>query len=323
MRYLAYDKCLRNRTRKYNWKDLRSAANRSLDSQFSDAIGKTQFFKDMKALKGPPWNAPIISEKSYYRYTDPAYSIVNQPLNESEAEQIKSAILVLGRFKGLPQFEWIHEIVPKIEKEFGLESQENEIIGFDQNLDLKGLEHFNDLFNAISNKQVLEINYQSFKSKDPVSINLHPYYLKQYNNRWFLFGFNPLYSDLNNLPLDRIKSIEPIITEKFIDNTTYDFEEYFDDIIGVTKFNNVDNQKVKLWFAPMQAQYIDTKPLHGTQKLYWQDDGSAHVTIEVIPNVELEHLILRFGESCKVLEPTSLEENIKTKISLSLSNYTS
>jgi hypothetical protein len=136
-RYLAYDRCLKHTGRLFKWTDLLNAANRSLESQSADPIGKTQFFKDIKALKCPPWNAPIISENGHYKYTDPNYSIRNQPLNESEAEQIKSALTVLSRFKGLPQFEWVQEIIPKIEKQFNLDNNKAEVIGFDQNIDFE------------------------------------------------------------------------------------------------------------------------------------------------------------------------------------------
>ncbi|WP_275616641.1 hypothetical protein [Flagellimonas yonaguniensis] len=49
--------------------------------------------------------------RTFYRYTDSDYSINNQPINELEAEQLKSAMMVLSRFKGLPQFEWINELL--------------------------------------------------------------------------------------------------------------------------------------------------------------------------------------------------------------------
>jgi predicted DNA-binding transcriptional regulator YafY len=109
--------------------------------------------------------------------------------------------------------------------------------------------------------------------------------------------------------------------EAYIENTFSDFNEYFEDMIGVTKYEDRESRLIKLWFESEQAHYIDTKPLHGTQKLTWQSNGSAIVTIEVIPNMELEHLILRFGEKCKVLEPIELVSKISERLKLASDSY--
>ncbi len=42
-----------------------------------------------------------------------------------------------------------------------------DIVGFEQNRFLKGMEHFDILFNAIQNKVVLEVAYQCFKYDTP------------------------------------------------------------------------------------------------------------------------------------------------------------
>ena len=324
IRFWAYDRCLTNPVKKYTWNELMEKANEDLEEQGYKPINKTQFFNDIKTLKRPPHLAPITTfkedGKSFYQYANPEYSFRKQGLNELEAEQMKSALMILSRFKGMPQFEWVHEIIPKIEKEFGLENSGHEVIGFDQNVDLKGLEHFGDLFNAIIYKEALLINYKSFKSIQSSQIKLHPYFLKQYNNRWFLFGFNDDHKTLSNLALDRILGIENADL-KYRENKVWDFAEYFEDMIGVTKPDGANPTKIKLWFSKDQAPYIDTKPLHGTQKLRWLDDGSAEVSIEVIPNVELEQTILRYGEKCHVIQPSDLQEKLKNRMFKQLECY--
>lgn len=326
IRYWAYDKCLKNQGVKYTWVDLQRIANEDLDDRGYLPIGKTQFFKDIKALKAPPWNAPIetykVAGQSYYHYTDSNYSIRKQELTEIEAQQLKSALMVLSRFKGMPQFDWVHEIIPKIEQSFKLGERKGTIIGFDQNIDLKGIEYLGELFNTILFKKVVKVKYKSFTNDQIENQILHPYYLKQYNNRWFLFGKNPRYDGLTNLALDRIEEIiEQPLT--YIENTDYDFDEYFEDIIGVTKPVGKHLEIVKLWFSFKQAPYILTKPLHGSQKKKSFDETGLIVTIEVIPNVELEQLILRHGQNCKVLEPVDLRLRIQQRLNEALENYSS
>lgn len=325
IRYWAYDRCLQNHGIRYSWLDLQAVANKDLEDRDYQAIGKTQFFQDIKTLKAPPWLAPIETYReggqSYYKYTDPDYSIKKQNLNEVEAEQLKFALMVLSRFKGMPQFEWVHELIPKIEQSFKLTERDADIIGFDQNVDLKGIGYLGQIFNAILFRRVLKIKYKSFTKDEIIEQTIHPYFLKQYNNRWFLFGKNPDYAGITNLALDRIEGEIIEISKGYIKNKHLDFDEYFEDIIGVTKPENKKVETVKLWFSPAQAPYVDTKPLHGTQKRKSWDENGLVITIEVIPNPELEHVILRHGEQCKVLEPVELKSKINNRLMDCLENY--
>jgi hypothetical protein len=73
-----------------------------------------------------------------------------------------------------------------------------------------------------------------------------------------------------NFALDRIKVIEP--TNAIYRPNTIDWEEYFEDIIGVTKTADAAIQEIQLWFAPETAPYILTKPIHGSQKKIQLDE---------------------------------------------------
>lgn len=120
--------------------------------------------------------------------------------------------------------------------------------------------------------------------------------------------------------MDRIEDEITETNKAYIPNTDYNFDEYFEDIIGVTKPTGKKVEKVKLWFSPSTAPYIHTKPLHGTQKEKLDESGLI-VTIEVIPNIELEHLILRHGENCKVLEPEELRVRVRERLKNAVASY--
>src|SRR5690606_11596058 len=115
---------------------------------------------------------------------------------------------------------------------FNLNSANSAIVQFEQNQYVRGLHHFSRLFNAIQYRKVLNIVYQGFKQQTPVQITLHPYLLKQYNGRWFLFGFNEALNAVSNLALDRI--LEAIETSKSFLAEDLNFDEYFEDVVGVT-----------------------------------------------------------------------------------------
>lgn len=98
-------------------------------------------------------------------------------MNELEAEKLKSALMVMSRFKGMPQFEWVNELIFKLQEALKLQSHEREIISFDANEYLKNIHFLGDLFNAILCEKVLKVDYQSFKTDVMTTLEIHPHYL--------------------------------------------------------------------------------------------------------------------------------------------------
>jgi predicted DNA-binding transcriptional regulator YafY len=327
IRYQTLDKCFANTGKRYYIEDLLEACNDAIFEfdTMSNGIKKRQLYDDIRFMESSQgWSIPLEKIKdgrrAYYRYDITSFSINNQPLNESEAEQLKSAMLVLGRFKGLPQFEWVSELIPKLDKTFKLSNENQEIISFESNEFLKGAEHISPIFKAMQNKQTLKIEYQSFKSKEPQTIIFHPYHLKQYNNRWFLFGKHNDYNNLTNLALDRIKLIEHC-SNKFDDSEIVNFDDYFDDFIGVTKPQGVELTKITFKASLQLAPYIKTKPFHSSQTKILEDESGYIFFIKVIPNFELTKLILSFGDGLQVVEPTDIKEVISLNLKSNLQNY--
>lgn len=326
IRYLALDRCFSNFGRRYYFKDLLDKVNNALYEFDPDSTGiKTRQLRDdiryMKSEAG--YSASIIAipdgKKAYYRYEDKDFSINNSPLNETEAEQLKNAISILQRFEGAPQLEWINEVGPMLSSQFGLSNNEQKVMAYDSNIDYSGYDKIMPLFNAIVNKRVLKVEYEPF-NKEAYTFSFHPYYLKQYNNRWFAFGLN---EKLNiptwNLALDRIKAIDEC-SDKYIENDI-EWEDHFYDIIGVTTNENGELEEVELIFSSNQANYIYTKPLHPSQKAKFLESGELHVTIKVILNYELKMKLLSFGEKVKVIKPKELKDEIFSRLNDARNQY--
>ena len=319
IRYKVLDSCFRNTGRNYSFEDLMNACNDALAEidPKSGGISVRTLRDDIAFIESDAgWSADIervkAGKKSYYRYRDPNFSINNQPLNQTELTQINSALEIISRFNGMPQFAWVNEIVTKINNGFEIQDDSPSIISFDSNQYLKGIEHLGDLFNAINSSKAIKMVYRPFKSNHDIDLVLHPYYLKQYNNRWFLFGLNDKYKSISNMALDRIVSFETI-TLKFIKNKSINFNEYFEDIIGVTMPDKGNLAKIELLFTNEEAPYVLTKPIHGSQIKKKHDENGLILTIEVIPNIEFEKLILSFGDKVKVMSPKKISDLFKSK----------
>jgi predicted DNA-binding transcriptional regulator YafY len=326
IRYQALDRCFRNPGKKYSIDSLIDACNEALldIDPTSSGVKKRQIYDDIKFMQDSRgFDAPIEIFKegrnAFYRYADFSYSINNQPLNEQEAQQLKESLLTLSRFKGLPQFVWMEELSTRLEHTFKLKSNQK-VISFEENQFLTGREFIRNFYNAIVNQNVLKIVYQSFKQQESVELEFHPYHLKQYNSRWFVFGIVTGNTNITNLPLDRIFSIDES-HNKYVPNDSVDFDEYFEDVIGVSVPNNSVPQKVMLKIDRELWPYIKTKPLHGSQKVKQETNEFTLIQLEVHLNYELESLILSRGEAIEVLEPVELREKVKKRIQQLLNKY--
>jgi predicted DNA-binding transcriptional regulator YafY len=326
IRYHILDNCFRNSGRRYFIEDLIYACNQKLTEIDPDSkgIGRRQIFEDIRFMESSEgWDINLSRlrdrKRVYYRYTDMSFSINNMPLDETDINRLQTTLQTISQFKGMPQFEWIYELLSKL-KQSNNTTQTEVIMEFEENQDLQGLDHIGILYNAILYKKVLKINYLAAFEKE-FHLTIHPYYLKQYNNRWFLFGYNPGKEKYDwNLPLDRILTVEEI-HEEYVSNTQIDWNEYFDDIIGVTKPENAQSEKITLHFYGKTGHYIESKPIHGYQKHRWLDNNTFEVDLELIINYEFERFILSYADSVKVIYPKSLIDKIKNRMKKGIEQY--
>lgn len=318
IRYNALDRCFSNHGRKYFIDDLIEACNDAIYefSGIENGVKRRQVFDDIKFMESEQgWSIPLDRIKDgkrvFYRYEDRSFSIGNKGINPSEAEQLKETLSILSRFKGLPQFEWVEEIQIRLQDTFKLKGNTVSAVSFEQNPYLKGLNHFTELFEAIQQQYSLSIEYKGYKQKSSSTFVFHPWHLKQYNNRWFLFGFHNEFKSLSNLAIDRIVNIAHA-QEKYIENRDIDFEEYFEDVVGVSILPNEVAEKVALSISNEVWPYIESKPLHGSQRVKSKDSNAVVIELEVQLNHELIALLFSYLDAIEVIEPVKLRERFKT-----------
>lgn len=327
IRFQALDRCFSDRSRHYYIEDLVGECRKALERAdvLTPDVSKRSVYNDIAEMEGnPKWNVAFLEpakdgRKRYYQYEDPSYSIWNNDLNAAELAQLQSVLLMLRRFKGLPQYQHLEEMIQNLQNKYGFTlPEEQEIISFGTNEYVQGLDYLSPLCMAIINKQALEILYQPFGQPE-YTRTLHPYYIKEYNNRWFLLAKeeNVDWSSLSVVALDRIHDVHPSSTS-YIPNTEWDFSEYFSDIIGVTRTGEPP-VKLVLEFSTAQLPYVLSKPLHEEQRIHRRAEGI--IELEVCPNRELYQKLLSFGCEVEVLEPASVREHLKEEIRKMLKYY--
>ena len=328
LRYKTIDACLQNRARRWTLEDLIDACSDAL----YEYTGKDEYISrrtvqlDIQKMRSDElgYNAPIeVIDKKYYIYSEPGFSITNTPLSQQDMALMSDAVNVLKQLSGFSALSGMEDIVGRLEDHVNVVRHEKDaVIYFEKNDNLVGLHYITPIYECITEKCPMRMSYQSFKARAPHDFIFSPYVLKEFRNRWFVFGRRQGQNALMNLALDRIIEISKAPNEKFIEDPSFDPKTFFDDMIGVTKGSGDRPQKITLLVSPEQVPYIMTKPLHKSQKILRRnDDGSVIFQIEVVVNYELERELISFSDGVKILSPRLLVKHVSERLERAASQY--
>lgn len=316
LRYQVLNRCFRNRYREFTIDDLVEECSKAMRQELdmNAGISKRTVQNDIANLET---NYHIRLDENLrrgrqrlYRYVDTEYTLPLVRLDDTERHKLQDAIYVLRRFEGEPLYDWARTLLMQIEGGL-LDEDATPVVSFQSNPDYTGLSHFSDLLQAIIHKRVLKLQYKPF-GKDMLTERIYPYFLKQFNDRWYLIAQAVGYDTYAHYALDRIESFEEI-SLKYKDPDV-DFNEYFDDVIGVTVPEQWEPVDVLLRIRNNRFNYIKTKPLHLSQRIVGEEEGYTRITFNVKINKELVALLLSFGSDVEVLSPAFLRAEIAKTI---------
>lgn len=310
IRYKTIDNCLRNHFRRWTLEDLVDACSDAIyDAEgILKGVSVRTVQGDIQMMRSDKlgYNAPIeVYEHKYYRYADQDYSIMSMPMSQNDYNVLQEAVDMLRELEDFDQFSEMSDVISRLQDKLAITRHDRKpIIHFDNVPNLKGLRLLNPLYNHITHKQTLRIMYQSFTAREPSEFIFCPCLLKEFRNRWFLFGFKASNLVLYNLPLDRIVSVETS-DEPYRVNPNFDPEHFFDDVIGVSKNLKDRPRKIKFWANAEQSKYIKTKPIHTSQQILSEnpENGSCIFSIVVVMNMEMYSVFMSYGPGVRIISP--------------------
>ena len=316
------DECLREKGKVYNLERLKAAIADELEKYGKEVkISDRTLYDDLKFLKDAygPFGAPIKNSKEKgYHYTDAGFSLFNPVSSFDNTKKLQVSLATLRQVASMKGFEDLKDIVFRLESNFNFDNEKlaNPIVFLEEGMNIAAQEHINPIKSYIQSKKVLSIVYQPF-DKDPYSRVISPYFIKEYNNRWFLFGHQHAildngYEGTTNVPLDRIQSInDSMVSYQELDDV--DFKNYFNDVIGVT-VPDADVVRVKFRVYGSRRHYVATKKMHRSQVTVEMNDDFGVFSLSVKPNKEMYSMFLGFGGDVEVLEPREVREKMKDMI---------
>ena len=344
-RYKILDELLSSRYHNYSLDDLTEEVSNRLAEMYPNTNGvvRRTIEKDIYYLE---YEGPFMVEIERYtvqsynkekqkhytkqclRYAKPSFSIFKKEMTDDEECLLREALTLLGQFDGLPNFDALEGL------RLGLEHTHTRtpIISFTKN-PLENSNLLGELFTMISRKLVIELHYHTFNAPQKVlSINLHPYFLKEYNRRWYIFGAAEEDGKLLSFSLDRIDGLKPLASHKYFEYKG-DVNDIFEDIIGVTLYEDSPIYQIYFWVSDSSKDYVATKPLHESQRkisgsknlefrnTYAWLNGGQIFRIDCKYNYELIRELCSFGKDLLVLSPTEIQNKVKCRIDDMIHNY--
>lgn len=314
--HILHDALVKNQ--RLTWLDIQVMYQNSLGVK----VSKRTVFNDINRLKDE-LDAPIKSDKGAYIYTE-SFSLF-RVFNPTDLDLAAELVVLFEQLAVLPHIQGLEEVRLKI-KEKAKQTDLKPIVQFEQNGDYSGLKHLNTLYDKIREKAPLKITYKDF-DKETKTYSLSPYLLKEYANRWHVYGYEVQKNKIYNLALDRILHIEAsILPYREQKPSELDFLQ---DLIGFTYLYDPDTktyqplEDVQIAFRMPRAHYVRTKPLHESQ-----EEVKTLSTPECVvfayrlhQNLELVAKIMEFGADAEVLQPTSLRERIRQQVTAMYATY--
>ncbi len=310
------------RDARYTKQELLDKINTILANEGEKGICARTLNNDIIALKS--MGASILSprrEGDVYAFEEPFY-LRGVELDIEEIRSLLQAKQILEKSGLQDVARDIHNIL-KDNRNTRYYHYENipDYISFEDHTRALGFELLDKFSDAILGETVQHISYQPF-IKPYEEFRFHPYYLKEYRNRWFVLGRHHEKNCIYNLALDRICSRSNDTKTPFIPNHLFDPRTYFEHIIGVTRDPEGKREHIIIRALPDTAPYIRTKPLHHSQHIMeTMPDGSLRLEVFVEINYELISTLLGFGDGIVVESPENLRERLLSNLQRAIHGY--
>ena len=200
-----------------------------------------------------------------------------------------------------------------------------------------GHEWLTTITQAMRDGKVLIITYQGFDKPEENCFEIEPYYLRLIKRRWYVLARSPYYSDLNRrrnkedggdrpknvyllYALDRIHSVEK--TDKtFKIKSDFDIDEYFEGYYGISTERNVPIERIVMKVYGVHRKYVESLPLHKSQRKIAEDDESMTFEYYVRPTFDFYQVLLSQTDAAEILEPEDVRKTMKQFAENILSHY--
>lgn len=304
---------------------FRSKGMKNANSLF-EGFSERTFYNLMDQLKlyAEAQGAKVSFNHALNRYTCTKRFSLYMALFPDEKNLVSDMAAAMDWVRRLNDFAGLDDVFLKLEDRAGVLSLAREtVVQYEQNRQYSGQCWLSPLYEAIRQDKPAWISYTEFGC-EPVRLLLSPYLLKEYNNRWHVYGYvqhHPTRSDgLLNLALDRIDTVK-LADDLRRRPCDIDWQTYLADVIGFTRTDGepLQNWLVRVWFP--RANYVLTKPLHHSQQVVQRTSEFVDFQYRLLWNRELEAALFELGPDAELLEPADKRAEFAEKVQRLMGRY--
>jgi len=261
-----------------------------------------------------------------FYYTEPAFTIPNIAIRESDLFALCVAEKALEQYRGTPLFETLASVFQKILSALPGEttvdySWLNPDISFFQ-LSYTVIRH--DVWKTISTslytRTLLRITHRKAGAREATDRIVEPYHMVSYEGEWYLIAFCRLRKQALTFALSRITHAERL-EQTFMKPDSFSLTAYLGEHFGIMKEN--EDYEVEIEFAPPAASYVRERVWREDQSLRENPDGSLFLGLRVNSLTEIKRWVLGWGPLARVISPEILKEEIKRDLANAIGNYSS
>ncbi len=307
-RYKVIDSLLRNSMKRYpKMEDIIEACHAKLEFYPSEETIQ----KDIANMRLPypdGFDAPIRYNRAKlgYEYTDPNYSLSGVSLRQDEIEAIVEAVDVIRSIGGSRISDKFNHAVEKIfSATLERTNADEESVPVLQTMVppvSRGFEHFDLFYRACREHIPTSFIHFSYKKRKYKHVILHPFLIKEFENRWYIIGFSEQHDSIRTFGMDRVS--EPILLKRKYNYTNPKvIKTYLNDVYGVLPIPGAKKEQIKIHVSQLWTHYFQAYPLHESQKIEKESEGTSFITFEIIASVELARYFLSQGRHVKIVEP--------------------
>jgi proteasome accessory factor B len=176
------------------------------------------------------------------------------------------------------------------------------------------------LVQAIEDRRLTELHYQSQRATEPVEYEIHPYAIAYHAGALYLVAWSADHREIRHFKIDRIEDAHPTQIQ-FPRPPDFDVTEHFAGSLGVFHGSHQNRVTVRVRFSKAVSRYVQEHRRHKSQRVVPQKDGSVAAEFQLTDLEELKHWLLSFGATAKVLEPPELVADLRHEIEAMMQLY--
>ena len=142
-----------------------------------------------------------------------------------------------------------------------------------------------------------------------VEKNVHPYYLKESNQRWYLLAYDD--EILKTFGVDRINNLEVKDNETFKRRELGDMQAYFKDCYGIWNDPCTPVEDVELKYDELDGSFLKSCPLHHSQQVLADTEDEFRIKVRLRITNDFVMELLSRSRSLEVISSLHLRERIR------------